>query len=241
MSKSLENGETPSANGIAVNDEDGLVDKRTKQHILNLRVSVDNDERELFVNWPKENPRSYNERKAVEQWSISVKQYLRGIKRLWHDEAGSNDVRNVDYYWREKQIDSYELVPPDKDGYQFSLISIPNMDAGDVRTELGLPRGVDVPQPKTVTIQGLQDVLDRKRIGHSWSVYVEKTGAKPNWEQKILTREVPLPKDLLSQAVEVADDFLQQAGIGFKIGDDLPSWGYEDLGTAIEDDDIEVV
>lgn len=241
MSGVRENGDSAESLGIGVNDEEGLVDKRTKQHILNLRVSVDNDERELFVNWPKENPRSFSEMQAVQQWSISVKQYLRGIKRLWHQENPSNEVRNVEYYWREKEIATYELVPPDKDGYRFSLIGVPNMTAQDVRTELALPRDADVPEPQTVTIKGLQDVLDRQSIGHTWSLYVEKNGARPNWEQMILTREMPLPKELLSQAVEVADDFLQQAGIGFKIGDDLPSWGYDDLGTAIDDDDIEVV
>lgn len=236
-----ENGDGLDGLGIEINDEEGLVDKRTKQHILQLRVEIDNDEREIFVNWPKENPRGFSQVQAVQQWAIPVKQYLRAIKRLWHDEGSQNNVRNVDYYWREKTISSYELVPPDKDGYQFSLIGQPQVDADTVRNKLGLPRGVEVPKPVTVEINGLQDVLDRQSIGHTWAVYTEKSGARPNWEEKILSREMPLPKSLLSDAVEVADDFLQQAGVGFKIGDDLPSWGYDDLGKAIEDDDIEVV
>jgi len=236
-----ENGEYADTLGIEINDDEGVVDKKTKEHILNLRVEVDNDERELFVNWPREEPRGFSQMQAVQQWSISVKQYLRGIKRLWHDETGKNDVKNVDYYWREKTIAEYTLPPPDKDGYQFSLIAQPGIDEQTLRSELGLPRGVEIPKPETIEIKGLEDVLKRDSIGHSWTVYTEKRGARPNWEQVVLHQEIPLPKSVLEEAVEVADDFLQQAGIGFKIGNDLPSWGFEELGSAIEDDDIEVV
>lgn len=236
-----ENGEYADALGIEINDEEGLVDKKTKQHILNLRVEIDNDERELFVNWPRENPRQFSQVQAVQQWAISVKQYLRAIKRLWHQESRDNQVRNVDHYWRERTIAQFELVPPDKDGYEFRLIGVEGMGKEDVRNELNLPRDAEIPTPTVISIDGLQDILTRDSIGHTWSVYTDKTGAKPNWEQMVLRKQMPVPKSVLEEAVEVADDFLQQAGIGFKIGDDLPSWGYEELGSAIEDDDIEVV
>lgn len=241
MSQPMQNGDLSDSLGIQINDDEGLVDKRTKEHILNLRQQIDNDERELFVNWPKEDRRSFNQVQAVQQWAVPVKQYLRAIKRLWHTDGSENNVRNVEFYWRQKTIAEYELTPPDKDGYQFSLIGAPDMTPDDLRNRIGLPRGVDVPQQVTITVNGLQEILDRDRIGHTWTVYVEKSGARPNWNQKVLTKEMPLPKDLLTNAVEVADDFLQQAGVGFKIGNDLPSWGYEELGSAIDDDDIDVV
>lgn len=241
MADALTNGDYADSLGIEINDEDGLVDKRTKQHIVNLRIEIDNDERELFVNWPKEQPQQYSELQAVQQWSVSVKQYLRAIKRLWHDEGDTSEVRNVDYYWQEKKIASYDLVPPDKDGYRFSLIGMQEMDANSIRRRIGLPQGAEVPKPVTISINGLEEVLNRDRISHSWTVYVDKSGAPPNWDDRTLTREIPLPRELLSDAVEVADDFLQQAGIGFKIGNDLPSWGYEDLGNAVQDDDITVI
>jgi len=34
----------------------------------------------------------------------------------------------------------------------------------------------------------------------------------------MLSRVLPLPKHVLENAVEVADNFLQQAGLGFEIG-----------------------
>lgn len=229
------------APGIQISDDEGLVDKRTKQHILSLRREVDNDERELFVNKFTDPEADISYAEAVQHWSVSVKQYLRAIKRLWNDGGDQHHIKNVEHYWNSVKIYEQTLTPPDKGGYRFSLIGQPGISSEDVRRMLGLPSDVTVPQPQTVTITGLQEVLERQRIGHTWTVYIDKSGPPPAWEQLVLQQEQPLPKELLERAVEVAQDFLQQAGIGFKIGDDLPNWGFDEMENARERDDIEVV
>jgi hypothetical protein len=210
--------------GVHIEDEEGLVDRKTKNHILDLRKQIDNDERELFVEKATDPNVRLDPRQATQYWAVSVKQYLRGIKRLWHedDETGEGSaLDNVEYYWQEKQIgESFTLIPPDKDGYEFSIIAHPDTDADMVRRMLDLPKEESVPQPHAVKIRGLDDILNREKISHTWTVYVDKRGAPPNWERKTLVNEQPLPKELLEDAVEVADNFLQQAGIGFEIAAD---------------------
>jgi hypothetical protein len=79
---SSENGYSSADVGIEVSDEEGLVDKKTKEHILNLRVQIDEDERELFVNKATDPDQALSYVQATQYWSVSVRQYLRGIKRL---------------------------------------------------------------------------------------------------------------------------------------------------------------
>jgi len=38
-----------TGNDVTIEDEEGVVDRKTKDHILNLRVQVDEDERALYV------------------------------------------------------------------------------------------------------------------------------------------------------------------------------------------------
>jgi hypothetical protein len=171
-----------------------------------------------------------------------VRQYLRGIKRLWNDDNGDKQVvKNVEEYWSERKIAEYTLTPPDKAGYKFSMIQRQDMEDKQLRRMLDLPRGVELPKPVTKEFRGLNSILERDGLRHEWMVYTEKSGAPPNWDAITLTAEVPMPKSVLNSAVEMADNFLQQAGIGFKIGSDLPSWGQEELRTAKEDDDVEVI
>lgn len=204
---------------VHIEDDEGLVDRKTKNHILELRKQIDADERELFVEKASNPEHKLNRQYATQCWSVTVKQYLRGIKRLWHQEDDANNgLSNVDYYWREKLIgDGYTLIPPDKDGYAFSHIAQPTVAAETLRQTLDLPKSEPVPEPRTVEIRGLDDILNRESIKETWVVHVDKRGAPPNWEKKVLVNEQPLPKDLLEDAVEVADDFLQQAGVGFDI------------------------
>lgn len=202
---------------IQIQDEEGIVDRKTKEHILNLRKQIDEDERELFVTKQTDSNVNLHHMEAVQYWSVTVKQYLRGIKRLWPRD-GDSGVANVEYYWQEIQIgDGYTLVPPDKDGYEFSMIAHANVTPDDLRKVLELPRNVEIPEPETVTMNGLESILEKDMISHTWHVYTSKNGAPPNWDSITLTNEQPLPKGLLEDAVEVADDFLQQAGVGFDV------------------------
>lgn len=204
---------------IRVEDDEGVVDRKTKEHILNLRAQVDDDERMLYVEHMTNPEMNLTVRDANEYWGISVRQYLRGIKRLWSDDTDDLPITNVGKYWEEVEIGRETLVPPDTQDYPFSIMEYYHeYDESHLRQHLGLPRGVDLPRPHTETFQGLKDVLNRNRIGHRWVVTTNNRGPPPEHEQLTLSVEMPVPKHILENAVEAADTFLQQAGVGFEVG-----------------------
>lgn len=208
-----------STNGTQqrVKDDEGDVDRQTKQQILSLRKQVDDDERALYIEHMSNPESNLTIPEANQYWAISVRQYLRGIKRLWTD-VDNTPIRNVEKYWEELNIGSERLVPPDKDGYQFSLLDQHKQyDDTTLRRRLDLPRTADLPRPIVKRFQGLKSVLKTNRIEHTWVVKTDATGPPPEHDYVQLEVVRPVPKHILENAVEAADSFLQQAGLGFEV------------------------
>lgn len=209
-----------STNGTSqqVQDDEGTVDRKTKEQILALRKQVDDDERALYVERMSDPQYNLTIPEANQYWGISVRQYLRGIKRLWNDDTTQPGVENVQTYWAELEIGDERLVPPDQDGYEFSLLARHHeYDDTQLRRALGLPRDADLPQPVTKTFNGLYSVLKTNRIEHTWVVTTDSSGPPPEHETIQLHVAMPVPKHILENAVEAADNFLQQAGLGFDV------------------------
>jgi hypothetical protein len=208
-----------STNGTQqrVKDDEGDVDRQTKQQILTLRKQVDDDERALYIEHMSDPESNLSVPEANQYWAISVRQYLRGIKRLWTD-ADQTPIRNVTQYWEQLPIGKERLVPPDKDGYEFSLLDH-HTEYSDsaLRRQLGLPRNADLPRPVVKQFEGLRSILKTNRIQHTWLVKVDDTGPPPEHEHVRLEVVRPVPKHILENAVEAADSFLQQAGLGFEV------------------------
>lgn len=205
----------PEGGEVRVDDDEGIVDRKTKEHVLSLRKQIDEDERLLYVELQASGKIGLQQ--ANEYWGVSVRQYLRGIKRLWNDEdVGGSGVKNVEYYWKNKNIAEYDIPPPDTERFNFSELAYLDQNERAVKRQLGLPMGSTLPRPKPVKFFGLQSILEQRRIHMRWSVKVDDRGPAPEHEYVTLEREFPLPKSVLEQAVEVADNFLQQAGIGFE-------------------------
>jgi hypothetical protein len=212
-----------SANGAGeetVKNDEGLVDRKTKEQILGLRQQVDEDERTLYINRMSDPEYTVTIEEANQYWGISVRQYLRGIKRLWSEDTDAK-IRNVEQYWQEQVIGTETLVPPDTRGYQFSLVAYSDISTGELRKHLGLPRGAELPEPQVKTFKGLHSVLSTNRIEHTWVVKTDTSGPPPRHETVQLQVAEPIPKHILENAVEAADNFLQQAGLGFEVGDKL--------------------
>ena len=223
---SMGNGTTP----VKITDDDETVDHSLKNQILQLRRTIDQDERELYVNRVRAHP-EYSRREANEDWGLSVRQYLRGIKRLWDDEEEVN-LPKIDYYWKEVELSPKEtLYPPDTNGYQFSRVQRREQFANDrqLREAMGVgPRG-DIPEPRTVSMQGLRSILNQNRIQESWAITTNKQGPPTEHNTEIVTISSPIPKHILENAVEAADNFLQGAGLGFDI--EMPAYtGGEEPG-----------
>lgn len=203
---------------VTIDDEDGVVDKKTKEQILTLRKQVDDDERMLYVERMSDPQNSLSVAEANEYWGISVRQYLRGIKRLWNDK-GDIHIKNVDHYWKQVELGTEKLVPPDKAGYPFSVVDkADDYSPAELKQYLGLPRRATLPEPQIARFLGLSSVLNESRLTHQWVVKTSMEGPPPMHETVTLSVEMPVPKHILENAVEAADNFLQQAGVGFDVG-----------------------
>lgn len=205
----------PDDPGIKVDDEEGIVDKKVKNHITDLRRQIDADERRLYVELPSERS-DFGRREANLYWTTSVRQYLRAIKRLWAGEEDKSSVDNVNLYWETRKIAQIPLVPPPTDGIDLR----PYYDGQLTRQQLirkhDLPRDVDIPEPETKVFSGLQSVLETEAIQKQWTMKTNDGHSPSDVEYVTFRIEQPLPKEVLESAVEYADNFLQQAGVGFQ-------------------------
>jgi len=214
---SMDNGSSP---GAKIQDEEGVVDTKVKEHLLSLRRQLDQDERTLFVERAVE---GLSHARAEQFWGIAVRQYLRSIKRLWSDDEAKTPLQNIDEYWQDIELGEVTVTPPDAEGYQFSLVAR-GYDPRTLRRKLGLPPTAELPEPKTVSFRGLSSVLRRRVVSAEWLVTVDDSGPPPEHEQVALDVTRPVPKHILENTVEAADNFLQQAGIGFEVsGEDIYS------------------
>ena len=193
-------------------DEEGSVDKAIKRRIIKARERVDETEIALYRDAAIEPDVRISEVEKVHIYATMVKQFLRRIEPLFRVDG----VPNNKHYYKEIEIAEFTLFPPETDGYNFPLVARDHSDKR-LRRMIGLPSGVDLPKPKTVTIKGLQEVIDRQpAIRKQWEVCVNNNGAPPNYEYVYPTVERPLSKDVYEKAIRKADLFLQEAGIGLE-------------------------
>lgn len=228
MSADTKNGQ------VQVTDEENSVDQKLKNQVLKLRQSVDEDERRLYVDRLRDPEMQYTRQAANQDWALSIRQYLRSMKRLWDDRG---DISGVGYYWagdknaagERLQLGSVELTPPDTQDRQFSMVAHKDADPRELRRALRLPRGVELPEPYIRPFVGLSDVLNNKVVEKAWTVTVDDTGPPRAHETRVLPAAKPVPKHILEATVEAADAFLQQAGLGFETS--LPDYmGGEEPG-----------
>lgn len=213
------NGTDGKTGSLTVNDHgENLVDEKIKKQVLELRSVVDDDERRIYVDRLRTDPQ-YTRAEANQDWGVSVRQYLRAIKRLWPDEEDV-PIAKEDYYWKRVPLSQNEyLYPHDKNGFRFSLVQHTERFATerDLRNAIGLgPRG-DIPEPYSITFKGLSSILNQNRIEHTWLITTHKQGPPPAHNIETVEQSMPIPKHILENAVEAADNFLQQAGLGFDV------------------------
>lgn len=215
MSGGATNGEFEAGGSKQVKDEEGQVDQEVKTRILESRTRVNEREDALF-NGPLLEPElDISHEQAVISWGNTVRQFLRDIRPL----LTNDDIRENEKYFENTEIGQMVLVPPDTGGYPFSKIATANRPDAQLIRALNLPPGVSLPRPHTITFEGLRSVLEHDTtVSHQWRVCVDATGPPPEQEWLYPTAEQPVGRRIYEQAVQVADEFLQQAGIGMETG-----------------------
>lgn len=210
---STHNGDSGSKQVI---DEDGDVDTKVKDTIIQARNRVDKGRYKLHVEAPLENEKQIPPAHKTQIFAKIVKQFLVRIEPLL---SSDEIVGNERFYVGDGEpFASFELVPQDTDGYPFTLVTRDDTDR-ELRQKIGLPRGVEVPEPRTVHFYGLKDIIEQPVVvREEWEVCVEKKGAPPNWEYVYPTDEKLVPDQVYVNAIRQADMFLQEIGIGVETG-----------------------
>lgn len=209
-----------------IDDEEGEVDTRFKNRIIQNRIRVDEAEEKLFVDAPTDPNIGISRQQSVSVWGTMVKQYLRTIEPI----LSSEDVDQAAYYYEEIPIGEVELHPPDKDGYQFSIISYTNKPDKQIRRALDLPRGIELPRKQEVPFNGLRSIIEAPEVlSHRWIVTVDDSGFE-NEEIVLEQNRVP-DKQLFVDSLRHADKFLQEAGLGIEIAEEgVPKFGFVEVG-----------
>lgn len=194
-------------------DEDGDVDKALKRRIIQARERVDETELALYRDAEIEPDVALSEVQKVHIYGTTVKQFLRRIEPLLR----TANVPDNEKYYKSIELGEITLIPPDTNGYQFSLVASTDMSDHELRKRIGLPNGVELPEPEVVEIAGLEAIIESDTVlSKQWEICVAKAGAPPNWEYEYPLAQQPIPKRIYEEGMRKADMFLQNAGIGLE-------------------------
>jgi len=202
-------------------DEDKNVDSRLKRQIVDLRKEVRKAERVLFVEADADPEMSISQPKRVNAWGTVVKQYLRMIEPLLRADT----IEQSEEYYQEVELGSLTLVPQDTNEYQFSLAAHSNLSDDALRREIGLPRGTEIPQPKTVPFNGLVSLIGLPSVlTQEWAVEIREDGNRRRSSVVRTSDQRIVPRGVYETAFRKANLFLQKAGVGLDVDDDsLPA------------------
>jgi len=109
-------------------------------------------------------------------------------------------------------------VPPDTDGYNFSMVAYSDNSDNELRQMLNLPRSATVPKPETIHFIGLKDIIEAPDVlQHRWTVTVDDSGPPPKHDRVYPNAKNVISKEIFVDAVRYADQLLQNAGIGIDV------------------------
>lgn len=200
---------------IEVADDENYTDKKVKQRIQNTRQMVKNAEHELFSKRLVDPEVQYSQLDALLAWGDFVRSYLHDLSVLLNHP----DMEQSQHYRDEVDLGTITLVPPDKNGYEFSQIAYEGVDEEDLLLRFnGFDRSADLPKPKVRKIRGLLGLAERDPVVEArWLVTKNPRAARPNQETMTLQAQRPIPRKTYRKALSEADQFLQTCGIGLDI------------------------
>jgi len=190
-----------------VEDREGFVDKQRKKTILENRAKIDEVAERVF---PASARDEYHEEYACRMYHEPVRTYLMSIEPLLRDFS----LSNAEHAYLHAPLGEVTLTPPPE------FQSAPNKAAHI--TQRGFKLLSEPIEPETETITGLKEVIERDGYSRSWQAHVNwidgfrKKHEPPQWET--VRAEEHMPRMALINAVRVADEFLQDANVGFAVG-----------------------
>lgn len=216
-------------------DPDDRIDRKIKDRIIEARNRIDEAENEFFVNQlgqtdpqslDSDGKRIYEQtrRHYADRWGVLVRQYIRTVRPL----LTSEEISDSQYYWKEAPVYRIQIAPPDESDYKWSRF-VREDDPKQTARRMGLPPNFEPPEEKPVAIIGLQELMNTERINLSWHIDPTPDKLPPEKDDRHVNIDQPLPKEAYENAIELTDDFLDQAGIGLGLKESEPSDGFLDL------------
>ena len=153
-----------------------------------------------------------------------VRQYIRAVKPL----LTSDEISQSDEYWKNRIVYRTKVPPPDEPDYEWSRFALEDSPM-TIAKRMGLPPSFDPPKSKPVKIVGLQQLMNTEKISLSWHIDPTPDELPPAKDDRYVDIDRPLPKKAYENAVELTDDFLDQAGIGLGVKEVEPDDGFLDL------------
>lgn len=212
-----------------IEDNEGRIEQKVKDRILDARQRIDDAENELFVNtlgqYPAGHPKHAQMKEHFsDRWGVLVRQYIRAVKPL----LASDEIENAAFYRERVPIYQAEISPPDgeKDWSRFATD-----DTDDVRLmrKMGLKPDVNIPEPRTFELIGLQDVLDKRKIHEEWHIDLTPNKFGSAAESDHISVNRGIPKTAYENAVEATDVFLDRSGLGLSLTEGEPEDGFLEL------------
>jgi len=224
----MENGESYLNEDLEVSDEEKYSDKKIKKRILNTRELLVHTKNRLETERLVEPEVEYSEFEAFAAWANLVQSYLYELGILLNNE----EVPNAEYYRDELPLGKIGIVPEDTDGIPFSTIVYEGVDEEDIIHQSSrLQRGCELPEPVTVSFEGLMDVAETDLVvERQWVVTANPRAAGPNQDRITVVGRQPVPEKVFQKALVESDQFLQDAGIGLDLSDSgVPEFGFEEV------------
>lgn len=213
------NGDSPDEEEWFVEDDEEYVNKRKKERILSLREDVDEWKREVLTEMRLG---QMDEETAMLLWGDRVRDYLLAIEPLFYHDG----MPGRKQAYLEEKLGYVVIEPPQ----QLQQTEREAARAG------ARGRGHDLLQdeplePARVLVEGLKTVIERESATYEWDVQVRTRNPGPDDDRRktiTVEEEAPLNRTVLQNAVRVADEFLQGAGIGLKLS--LPDYNPDEPG-----------
>jgi len=199
---------------LTVKDDEEYVAKRIKKRILDSRDRVDQREDLLFAGRVLDPEVDIPEHRAVRAFGKTVQQFVRNIRVLLTSFPEGDGQR----YFEQTDLGHVTLYPPNTDSYQFGDAARSSRPPEEVKKDLGLPREASLPEPSTVTFDGLKSILEHDPVlRQRWSVQVSTGHGRESAEYVTVHAQQVVPKHIYDAAVEAADEFLNNIGMGVDI------------------------
>lgn len=193
-------------------EPDDTIDQKQKERIVSRREEVDEWEMELYT---QATLGEIARQQADLLWGYRVRAFLKTVEPLLeHGGLTQHDQKIIASF----DLGDVRIDPPEE------LVRA-------ATSQRGSTGGIELLQDedigtKNVPIQGLRQVIERKICSASWTVQIRDPDAPGRRVERTYQQEKPVPYDILEDAVRLADEWLQLAGIGIAI--DPEDWESEE-------------